>query len=341
MRAAVFHKAGEPLRIERVPDPVPADDQVIIAVAGAGICGSDLHVTQHSRMPSGTILGHEYAGTIVEVGRGVTGGWKAGDRVTALPIFPCRRCDACAADLPSLCPNGLFAGNSPKAPGAYADYVAARGDMLQRLPAGIGFSEGAMVEPLAVGHHIVDRAQMRTGARTLIIGGGPIGAAVALFARKAGAAHVVVSEPFAARRALSLAAGATAVIDPMAESVAERFHTLTGGQPEVVFECVGVDGMLHEAVMLAGLRGKVVVAGVMFAEDHLPPLVALGKEVSIVYSQAYTERDFAAVIDALAWNEIDPTPLHTATISLDALPATFEALRTASPHCKVLIDPSL
>jgi (R,R)-butanediol dehydrogenase / meso-butanediol dehydrogenase / diacetyl reductase len=340
MRAAVFHGAGKPLVVERVDDPRPEPDQVVIAVSGAGICGSDLHVTQFGMAAPGTILGHEFAGSILEVGRAVSGGWKAGDRVTALPLFPCRTCEACAADMPQLCPSGRFAGTTLEAPGAFAEYVVARADLVQALPAGVGDAEAAMVEPLAVAYHIVGRAGIRRGERVLVLGGGPIGAAVALFARAAGAAHVVVSEPAAARRARCTDLGATATVDPRSEDVAARFPAVTGGQPQIVFECVGLDGMLHQAVTLCGLRGRVVVAGVVFHEDRLPPLVALAKEVTILYSQAYTERDFAAVIDALATGTIDAAPLHTATVDLDALPAMFESLRSDPAHCKVLVAPA-
>jgi (R,R)-butanediol dehydrogenase / meso-butanediol dehydrogenase / diacetyl reductase len=332
MRAAVFHAAGQPLNIERVDDPTPRADQVILSVSGAGICGSDLHVTQFGRMPAGTILGHEFAGTIQALGKDVGGGWKVGDRVTALPLFPCRNCEACEADMPQLCPNGRFAGTSLEEPGAFAEYVAARADLLQRLPDGISDAEGAMVEPLAVAHHIVGRAELKRGERVLVLGGGPIGAAVALFARAAGAGHVVVSEPAAARRDRCMDLGATGTIDPRSEDLAARFEAIAGGRPHMVFECVGLAGMLHEAVMQCGLRGRVVVAGVVFHEDNLPPLVALGKEVAILYSQAYTERDFEAQIDA--------APLHTKTVSLDELPDAFEALRSDPAHCKVLIAPS-
>ncbi|WP_242653381.1 alcohol dehydrogenase catalytic domain-containing protein [Sphingomonas jatrophae] len=339
----MFRAAGRPLSIETVADPVPAADEVILAVAAAGICGSDLHFTQIDRpLPeSGLVLGHEYAGTIVALGRDVGGGLKAGDRVTALPIFPCRACDACDAGLPALCPGGTFSGYAPDKTGGFAQFVAARGAMVQKLPAGVGFDEGALVEPLAVGHHAVARAGLRRGEAVLILGGGPIGAAVALFARAAGAAHVVVSEPFPARRERVAQAGATAVVDPAAEAVDAAFPRLAGKQPDVVFECVGLPGMLAQAVELAGIRARVVVAGVVMGEDRLVPLTALGKEVTILYSQAYTEQDFAAVIDAIARREVDPAPLHTATVGLDALPAMFESLRTASPQCKVLIDPAL
>ena len=341
MRAAVFHETGKPLSIEQVADPAPADDQVVVQVSGAGICGSDLHVTQFAGTSKrGLILGHEFAGTIVAVGRGAQDRWREGDRVTALPLFPCRECDACEAGLHALCPNGLWMGNFLEVPGAYAQFVAARADLVQRLPAGISDAEGAMVEPLAVGHHVVSRAQLPHAASVLVLGGGPIGAAVTLFTRSTGARHVVVSEPASARRDRCLSLGATATIDPHAEDVAARFAALTGGAPQVVFECVGVPGMLHDAVGLAAIRGRVVVAGVVFAEDRFMPLPAMTKEVSIVFSSGYEERDFEAVIKALAQREIDATPIHTSTVSLDELPAAFEALRSDPAQCKVLIDPA-
>jgi len=341
MRAAVFRGPQAPLSIETVPDPVPAADQVVIEVVHAGICGSDLHMAESEHTASGLILGHEYAGTIAELGSGVSGSWKVGDRVTALPLFACHRadCAACSADLPAICPANLFAGTDLLAQGAYAQLVGARAAMVQRLPDGVSFAEGAMVEPLAVGHHIVSRAESLRDAAVLVLGGGPIGVAVALFAALAGARHVIVSERSPERRALAVAMGA-GVIDPAAGDVGEAFARLTGGQPQVVFECVGVPGMLAQAVSLVAIRGQVIVAGVIIEQDTFLPIVALGKEVTIRYSQAYAERDFEAVIDAIARGRIAPAPIHTSTVSLDALPAAFAALRGNPRECKVLISPA-
>ena len=150
----------------------------------------------------------------------------------------------------------------------------------------------------------------------------------------------MVSEPAEARRERCRDLGATAVIDPKNEDVAARFAAIAGGRPSVVFECVGVPGMLAEAVRLAGLRGRIVVAGVVFTEDSFPPLETMAREISIIYSQAYEERDFAAVIDALATGRVDARPMHTRTVSLAELPDTFEALRNNPRECKVIIDPA-
>jgi len=343
MRAAVFREAGKPLVVDTVADPVPAADQVVVAVANAGICGSDLHMAESPRTDSGMILGHEFAGTIAALGSAAGGGWKVGDRVTALPLFACQRqeCVACAAELPALCPDNLFVGTNLLVQGAYAQFVGARTSMLQRLPDGVRFEEGAMVEPLAVGHHIVSRAELPRDAAVLVLGGGPIGQAVALFAALSGARDVVVSERSAERRALAMTMGASGTIAPQDEDVAAAFARLSGGQrPQVVFECVGLPGMLDEAIRLVEVRGQVVVAGVILERDAFEPIVALGKEVTVRYSQAYAERDFEAVIDAIARGRVKPAPIHTSTVSLDELPAAFDALRSNPRECKVLIRPA-
>ena len=341
MRAAVFQAAGRPLAIERLADPTPADDQVIIAVERAGICGSDLHMSEYGAAPAGTVFGHEFAGTVVALGREAqaAGLLRGGERVTALPLQACRECEACHAQLPALCSRGLFTGTSLSYPGAYAEYVGARASMLQLLPAGVSFALGALVEPLAVAHHAVELAGTLRGASVLVLGAGPIGAGVVLFARAAGARHVLVSERSAARRAIALALGADAALDPQAGPLAERCAAVTGGRPQVVFECVGVAGLLQQALELAAVRGRVLVAGVCFVPDQIVPITALMKEVSVQFSQCYSEANFAAVISALARGAIVPDPMHTATVGFEALPATFEGLRRDPRGCKVLLDP--
>ncbi|WP_176593871.1 zinc-binding dehydrogenase [Sphingobium sp. EM0848] len=341
MRAAFFQKAGQPLELGTTADPTPAPEEVIIAVARAGICGSDLHVTQYGAAAPGTILGHEFAGEIVALGTGVGGDWRVGDRVTALPLHACHHCEACDMALPALCAEAQFTGTLLQRPGAYAEFVASPASLLQRLPAGVSIDEGGMVEPLAVAHHTVELARINKGDAVLVIGAGPIGAAVTLFARLAGAAHVVVSEPSDVRRALAQEVGATGAIDPRADDIGARFRAITGRSPQVVFECVGIPGLLQQAVQLAGIRGRVVVAGVCFGEDSITPLVGLSKEVSIQFAQCYTERNFEQVIDLIARGEAKARPLHTKTVGFAELPETFEALRTAEGQCKVLIDPTL
>jgi (R,R)-butanediol dehydrogenase/meso-butanediol dehydrogenase/diacetyl reductase len=340
MKAAIVQGIGRPLAIETVADPRPRADQVILQVARTGICGSDLHVTEHGFVPPGTILGHEFAGTILEIGDDVRGDWKIGDRVTALPVLPCSNCEYCDEGLHSLCETNRFLGIA-EVPGSYAEYVAVRGGMLQRLPTGVDFETGAMVEPLAVSYHAVERGDLRKGSNVLVIGAGPIGLAVALFARLKGLKTLVVSETSPERRRRALELGATHVIDPKMENLAERFAQIAGGPPDVVFECVGVPGLLQQAMEVVRKRGRVVVAGVCFEPDTLSLVTGIMKEIDIGFSMCYTPRDFEAVIDAIATGRADPQPMLSEIIGFADLPDRFEALRTPSTQCKILIDPSL
>jgi (R,R)-butanediol dehydrogenase/meso-butanediol dehydrogenase/diacetyl reductase len=345
MRAVVFQGAGKPLRVETVPDPVPAAADVVIEVAHCGICGSDLHLAEHGFSPPGTIFGHEFAGTIAAVGSEVVGHWQMGERVTALPLFACHHCEMCDEGLPGLCPAVRFSGVSPAAQGGYARFVVAQATTLQRIPAGISFEVGAMIEPLAVAHHAVQFAQLRAAESVLILGGGPIALGAALFARRgvaggSGARHVVVSEPAAERRACALEMGATAVIDPSTEDVLAGFVAITGGAPNAVIECVGKPGLIQQAIAAVRPRGRIVVAGVCFVDDRFNPVSALGKEVHIQFSQCYSERDFQAVIDSIAAGRVNPVPMHTRTVTLSQAPEAFAALGDAPRESKVLVSPA-
>jgi (R,R)-butanediol dehydrogenase/meso-butanediol dehydrogenase/diacetyl reductase len=340
MRAAIFPGVGQPLYVDTIADPVPAAGQVVLQVARCGICGSDLHATQFGSVKPGTVLGHEFAGSIAAIGSDVSHDWKIGDRVTALPFAACMQCEFCADGLHGLCATNRYVGIS-ELPGGYAEFVAVRGDMLQRLPDGVGLDLGAMVEPLAVAYHAVERGQLRRGMNVLILGAGPIGVAAALFARLAGARTVAVSEFSADRRRRALELLATHVIDPGSEDVGARFHQIAGDRPDLVIECVGVPGVLQQALELVRPRGRVVIAGVCFEIDTITQMTGMMKEAELVFSQCYTPRDFEAVIDAIARGDADPRPMLTETIGFADLPERFEALRKPTSQCKILIDPSL
>jgi (R,R)-butanediol dehydrogenase / meso-butanediol dehydrogenase / diacetyl reductase len=334
MRAAVFQEIGKPLAIQTVPDPVPAAGQVVIEVAYAGICGSDLHWTETpGLLKPGTILGHEFCGTIAE-SNGTN--YRAGERVTALPIHPCWHCPECEGGHVFHCPSqGNIGLNRP---GAFARALPVDARLIQILPAGVSFHDGALVEPLAVGYRTVGHARQLKGASVLVMGAGPIGLAVTLFAIRLGAGKVVVSEPSAGRQQMALAIGATAVIDPRTDDVLARFIAICEMPPDIVVECVGVPGVIAEAVRLVRHRGQIISAGGCYATDSFLPIDALTKELAINFSCAYEVTDFEAVIDTLAHEGIDPEPLITDMITLDELPASFEALRRPQGQCKVLVQ---
>jgi (R,R)-butanediol dehydrogenase/meso-butanediol dehydrogenase/diacetyl reductase len=342
MRASVFRETGGLLGLAEVPDPRPAPGDLLLKVAYSGVCGTDLHTTQkgaESRLAHGAILGHEFAGEVIEVGPDAKGDWRSGDRVTVMPYRPCPTCGAlCQDGLDIICPKVSYLGIH--LPGGNAQYVSVGAGQALRLPEPVDIRYGAMVEPLAVGYHAVRKAGSIQGARVLVIGAGPVGLAVALFARLAGAGSLIVSEPREAARNRAMAVGVDATLDPRAADPAEAFADLAGGTPEVVFECVGVPGMIAESVRVAPLFGRVIVVGACMELDHFLPIAALSKELTFTFVLGHDRADFQAVIDALAHGRIDPAPLLTQVVGFDAFPAAFEAQRTAPDTCKLLLKPN-
>jgi (R,R)-butanediol dehydrogenase/meso-butanediol dehydrogenase/diacetyl reductase len=345
LKAAVFQGLGQPFTIEEVPTPQAGAGEIVLRVDYCGICGSDLHATQEGvfLVPNGTVLGHEFAGEVVESG---STAWKAGDRVTAVPNNACSDCvgagfGRCKDELGIMCPKNLITGFGLQFPGAYAQYVKVRAEEALHLPAAVGSREGATVEPLAVGLHAVEKGKVALGERVLILGAGPIGLAVAIFAKLAGARDVIVSEYAPARRAAAAALGATAIIDPnVEEDVGAAFAREAHGPPDVIFDCVGVPGVIQKCIDLAKTFGRVVVVGVCMVEDRLIPLSGTFKEINIQFVLGYVSRNWRLVLDLLDAGRIDPRPMITDTVTLADLPQAFEALRKPTTQIKVLIAPN-
>jgi 2-desacetyl-2-hydroxyethyl bacteriochlorophyllide A dehydrogenase len=293
-------------------------------------------------VPDGTILGHEFAGEIVESGSPL---WKVGEMATALPNNACEDCRKlglmkCKDDMGIMCPKNTLTGFHPSTQGAYAEYVKFSCEEALRLPSAVKAREGAAVEPLAVGLHAVNKGKVALGERVLILGGGPIGLATAVFSKLAGARDVIVSEFAPARREAAGAMGATGVIDPSKEDVAEAFARQAGGPPDIIFECVGVPGMIPKAVDLSRTWGRIVVVGVCMVEDPWVPMSAIFKETNIQYVLGYGRPDWRLVLDLLDSGRVDPRPMITDIVSLDELPAAFEALRKPSTQIKVMVRPN-
>jgi (R,R)-butanediol dehydrogenase/meso-butanediol dehydrogenase/diacetyl reductase len=344
MRAAVFHELGKPMQVETVAKPQAGRGEIVLKVHYCGVCGSDLHATHPGVfvVPDGTILGHEFAGEIVESGSPL---WKVGEMATALPNNACEDCRKiglmkCKEDLGIMCPRNTLTGFHPSAQGAYAEYVKFSCEEALRLPTAVKNREGAAVEPLAVGLHAVNRGKVALGERVLILGGGPIGLATAVFSKLAGARNVIVSELAPARREAATAMGATGAIDPSKEDIVEAFARQAGGPPDVIFECVGAPGMIQKAVECSRTWGRIVVVGVCMVEDAWVPMSAIFKETNIQYVLGYGRPDWRLVLDLLDSGRVDPGPMITDIVSLEELPAAFEALRKPTTQIKVMVRPN-
>jgi (R,R)-butanediol dehydrogenase/meso-butanediol dehydrogenase/diacetyl reductase len=328
MQALVVGSGGE-LGVASVPDPTPGPDELVLRVGACGICGSDLSLHRRGLLRPGSVMGHEFCGEVMDSGHG----FRAGERVCALPMLSCGACARCRSGLGAYCEKQRILGMGA-APGAFAEYVAVSAHEAVRLPDAVGDEAGALVEPLAVALHGVRVGRVRRGDGCLVLGAGPIGLAAVVWARHFGAGPVLVCEPSGARRALAERLGADAAVAP-GELEAALARLLPGGA-SVAVEAVGVPGMVQRALDSIRFRGRVVVAGACFGPDTFQPLPALGREASLHFVLAYEKDDFQYTIDALAAGRIDPLPMVTRRTELAALPGAFAELEGPSAHGKVL-----
>lgn len=333
MRAAVFKEPGKPWAIENRPDPAPGEGEAVIKVGRCGICGTDLNMTsgQGYDFPCDSVLGHEFSGEVVAIGKGVDM-LKPGDRLTALPAAGCGHCELCRAGQQVMCAN-----MTPYA-GGFAEYMRVAARTSVKLPAALSLNDGALVEPLAVGLHGVRLANFPLGARVLVLGAGAVGLSTLFWARRLGAGRVVAASRSERRRDMSLALGADAYIQT-GEGEAERIHEALGGMPDYVFETAGATGLLQQCVNLVKPNGEVISLGFCMAPDPVVPGMATFKQVKLTFSMAWTLPEFQYCVDTLDAGHLEPRHMVTNTIGLDALPGMIETLRGPHNETKVHVDP--
>jgi len=333
VKAAVFKKLKSPLIVETIADPTPGEGEVVVEVCRCGICGSDLHITEDPIFgaQSGTVLGHEYSGRVMAVGKGIAR-TKVGDHVAVFPVHGCGKCATCLAGIPAWCSQMRIDG------GGYGQYSLAEEHQLIRLPKTMSLEDGALIEPMAVSLHGVALAKPKPGARVLIIGAGPIGLAAAYWSKHMGAGRIAVTAGSNRRAELALKMGATHFIDP-ANASPEAVNAALGGPPDIVYEAVGKVGLIQKAIEYVKVRGTVVVLGLCTPPDTFMPFQFVSKEVTLQASAFYEVGEFEVAADVLDKDPETPRAMVTDIVDLTNMPAMFEALRHRSTQCKVLVDP--
>ena len=333
MKAVTFQGLHQPLAFESVPDPTPGEGELVVKVGRCGICGSDLHMTEDAAYgcKHGDILGHEFAGEVVALGRG-TEGFRTGDLVSVIPLVSCGACEACQRGEVQWCKSFGLQG------GGYAEYAVTRPNQCVPLPTDLSLADGAIIEPLAVALHGINLSGMRTGDKVLVLGAGPIGLAVAFWARRLGAGRVAVQDiaHFQEERALGMGADVF-VVDT--QNPVESAREGLGGEADIVFECVGVPGLIAQAVEQVAPRGTILLLGLCTKPDTFNSFAMLSKEVRLVTSAFFTRAEYIATLAALENGATAPRQMVTDTISLGQTPDVFEGLKRRTEQCKVLIAP--
>jgi len=354
MQAATYH-GREDIRVEEVDQQSLGPGQVRVDVDACGICGSDLHeytagpifVPEDEPHPiSGetapVTMGHEFSGTVAEVGDGVSG-LAVGDAVAVNPILYCGACRQCREGNYHLCDSVGFVGLSGGG-GGFAENVVVAAE--QAVPLGdVSVEHGALVEPLAVGLHAVRRSGLRAGDAVGVFGSGPIGLAVIQCARAAGAGRVVVSEPREARRERATDCGATDLVDPSATDPVEFVRSVTDGGVDAAFEVAGVEASYNAAVESTTPTGRTTVVSIWEEEVSTHPNDLVLGERTVTGTLAYlggprSGEEYGMVIDMLATGRLDPAPFVTDRIGLDDIVGGFESLTDPdSDQVKILVRP--
>lgn len=337
---SVAIKGVKQFEVKEIEEPISTNGYVVCDVKKAGICGSDIHYWD-SGAPAGLVMGHEFCGIVTNPGSRTD--LNVGDRVTALPISPCGHCAACLSGNPQYCREtwSHASGLSLDCPGAYAPKLSVRPDMVIKVPDTITDEEVAMVEPTAVGLHAIHLADIKVGAKVLVIGAGIIGLVSAMFAKKEGASYVAVSETNEARGGKAVTLGvADEWFDARKETFLQDIITKTNGGFDVVVECCGNAPAVSSALMAVKPGGCVVLAGVSLGAITIPTAIAVTGELTLKGAIAYTKEEFQTCIDLMASKQIDVRPFVSKIVGLNDVQASFEELTSGtSDSIKILIDP--
>jgi (R,R)-butanediol dehydrogenase/meso-butanediol dehydrogenase/diacetyl reductase len=309
MRAIVYH-GREDVRFEEIPEPSPKPGEVKLRVLYNGICGSDLHEYYHGPLASRTtphpltgvqnpvVLGHEFSGTVVELGKGVDD-LNMGDLIAVEPIQTCGRCAWCRAGQYNHCPLGAIHGYNREG-GGLAEFTVVPRSMAHKLPQGVTARHGALVEPMAVSYHAVARAQAKPGQTVVIHGAGPIGVGALLSLKAIGDIRVIISEPSPERRATVSRLGADQVLDPKNQNVVEAIRNLTDGRgADASIDAAGIPAAFKAAMASTAALGTLVVVAMHMEAFSFNPIMLLAGEVNVTGSRTYCN-EFPKVMDLMA-----------------------------------------
>ena len=358
MRAAIFRKGD--FVVGTLPDPVLQEGQVLVKTKACGICGSDLHAAKFpqqfadlGRRSGGRftmsvdrdiVFGHEFVAEVVANGPGTDGRFAPGALVTSMPMTIAGK-------------TVMGVGYNPEVAGGFAEYMPLSERLLLAVPAGMKPDHAALVEPMAVGVHAVALARLTAEDVPLVIGCGPVGLAVIAALKMAGVGPIIAADYSPGRRALAAKMGAEIVVDPAVSSPyaaleaaitpagfnGDRYAQLLGTSPKrrpsVLFECVGIPGVMQAMFEGAPAGARMVIVGVCMEWDRFEPFFGIVKQLGVQFVLGYTPEEFSRTLDDIAGGRLDVAPLITGRIGLDGVRQAFSELANPERHAKILVEP--
>ena len=351
MRAAIMR--DKQLVVDDIPAPTPKAGQILVRTLACGICGSDLHALQHGDLmvemsqqggpapeleqmrphimdlSRDVVMGHEYVAEVVELGDNV-GNSKVGDIVVSVPM--------------TFDESGIYPiGYSNDYPGGYGEIMALSDMFALRVPNGLDPQHAALTEPMAVGVHAVNKSKIVAGEAAVVLGCGPVGLAVIADLSRKGIEPIVAADFSTTRRELAKLLGAHEVVDPGQEGGVDawrRVDSRNATRNLVIYEAVGVPGMLDAAFAAAPRNARILVVGVCMQPDTIRPMLAIGRELTVQFVLGYDPMEFADTLRAIAEGELIATPMITGHVDIDGVPGAFKDLADPEAHAKILVTPT-
>jgi threonine dehydrogenase-like Zn-dependent dehydrogenase len=338
---AAYMLNGE-IHVGELPDPIPGKGQVLVKTHSCGLCASDLHVLHHADrliewsneyngpfkmdLKRPVVLGHEYVAEIMDYGPGSERKLKTGTRVTSAPvIFQAGGIDC--------------VGLTNDFPGGFGEYMLLDENLLMAVPEGLDTDRAAMTEPLSVGLHHARIGQVGKGDIPLVVGCGAIGLGVIAGLKLLGAAPIIAADFSAARRALALRMGADIVLDPREVKPYGPIPTLGNRGATVVFECVGVPGILDQIMRSIGHGARIVVGGWCLEMDHVFTPCAHFKRLNIQFAGGEDQEDLDLALRAISDGNIDISPWLGARVGLSGVAEALEGIANPANPIRTVVDP--
>jgi len=337
MKAALLEREKS-FRIIEAPDPEPVEDEVVIQVRSVGICGSEVEAFfgRHPFRKAPVVTGHEMSGVITKLGKGVTE-LNVGERVTIEPQVSCASCIHCRSGKHNLCRNRIMLGTE-KWPGPFGEFIKAPASKVIRVPEGITFDEGALVEPLAVGVHSIRKTRLAPGESLILFGAGTIGLCTLVAARAMGIKEIVITDISEAKLKMGQRMGASHVLNAEHPDLLERIQQIFPEGADGAIVATGA-GKAYQASARAVKRdGRIGVVGLCREAVLIPiELGGAGKELEVIGCSTYLSSDFREAVKILP-----NTPLReiiSKTFPIDRIQEAFETfIRENDTLFKVILN---